>query len=163
MFQVMWEMKMSKYSSQKQALSISASHQYIGPAIRSSTTSQRLDSTSWHGAHHSSVYTYTWQHMNADYWPQSKQLHAYYLVLCSILRSVKSSKETEYKMDSRQIFLNSGKIPEMKFSLGNLCFLFCFKRNSHQSWSAPLRGISRWVGQHLILLLFFFVFIFQSH
>lgn len=96
----MWEMKMSKYSTQKQALSICASHQYVGPAIRSSTTSQRLDSQSWRGAHHSSI-THTRQHMSADYWPQSKLLHEYCLVLCSILRAVKSSKETEYKMDSR--------------------------------------------------------------
>lgn len=27
----------------------------------------------------------------------------------------------------------------MRLSLGNTCFLFCFERSSHQSWSVPLR------------------------
>lgn len=104
-----------------------------------------------------------WQHRNANCVTghcKKYYTNEYCLVLCSILREVKSGKQAEYKMDSQQIILSSGKIPEMKLSLGNMCFLFCFERNSHQSWSIPLRGLSGMVGQDLILL---FVFRFQSH
>jgi len=47
----------------------------------------------------------------------------------------------------------SGKISEIKFSLDNVCFLFCFGKILIRVALIPLRDISISFGQHLILLL----------
>lgn len=50
----------------------------------------------------------------------------------------------------------SGKIPEIKFSLDNVCFLFCFGKNSHQSYTNSLEG-----HLHMLWTTSDFTFIFR--
>lgn len=53
----------------------------------------------------------------------------------------------------------SGKVPEIKFSLDNVCFLFCFERNSHQSC---MNSLERYLPMLWTTYDFSFVSRFQS-